>query len=643
MRPVSKKKTYNKYAEPDRFNNMAGVDKAAGITLLLMAAIIPLIVRYVEAPVGPDLNQYITASQTAPDLFSYYKSILLLTGSGVLLICLFAYTFSERLKSIYHWRELYTSPLSVGFIIFLLTIIVSSIHSPFPYTVVHGIKERFESVFVLLGYLVIFASAVLFVRGAYQCRLLLYGLLFSCFFIGLIGMFQFFKMDFFMTAFASKLVIGLNTTLRLTTPFPDLSYTTLYNPNSVGAYTALMLPLTVVGAVYYNPGARMRAAFIACAVVTLFTAIGCNSAGGLLGLFVAAFVLIIIFIRLDTLKHNRLRKRIVFGVLGIIACAAAVIFLVGPVRSRVYSMVEKIVGGMTTSVNGGSMQMNIFNPGSASSSLFFKDMSVSGDTADIATANGDITFTRKPEGVSVSIGGAAPVQPVSSKENSPDNNPQNKSVVSSYSVTGFGDFTVQEQSGWFGFIMNNVVFIFGVDQNNNLTVLSKMMRPIDLSKQYPSAGPASIDTWGSGRGYIWAHTLPLLSGEWLGSGPDTYILVFPQDDILGKLRTFGDPYIVVDKAHNLFLQTGVNTGIISMLALLFIFGWYIIKNFLSIAKGAARNEEKWMFGMRIAILAGVCGYAVASMTTDSTVSVAPVFWLTLGIGAALQRRLTRRE
>jgi len=82
----NKSKKINRYVEPDSFKNMAGVDRAAGITLLLIAALIPLIVKYTEVAAGPDENSLITSAATTIDMFSYYKSIFILIGSGILLI-----------------------------------------------------------------------------------------------------------------------------------------------------------------------------------------------------------------------------------------------------------------------------------------------------------------------------------------------------------------------------------------------------------------------------------------------------------------------------------------------------------------------------------------------------------------------------
>ena len=625
---VQSKHMANKYAEPNNFKQMTDVDKATGITLILIAAIIPIIVKYALVPVGPEQNIFFNPEEKAADMFSYYKSIYILISSGILFLCIIGYRFSERLSYLYNWKNLLKNPFSISFIVFLLTIVISSIFSEYQYTVTHGIYERYESAFILLSYLVIFAAVVLFARSAFQFRFLLCGLLFSCLIIGLIGTFQFFKMDFFMTEIANQLVLNsenFKNGVRLTTPFPNQSYTTLYNPNSVGSYTVLMLPITALGAVYYNRGIIMRIWFIICGAVMLFTAIGCNSAAGIAGLVVSAVVLFVVFVHYSYKKGYL--KKLLLGVSAGLAVVIIAIMFISPIRTRLLSVSKKLF-------HWSSAANSNLNPGASSN--FFTDMGITDATVEIKTANGSIFLANKSESLLVSYGDSV-LTPVSTEENA-----ENYSVIHNYSVPGLGDFVIEEVSDAFALRMQNIAFLFGYDENKAIIPMSNLFQPIDINKPIETFGFKGMESWGSGRGYIWSRTFPLLKNRiFLGSGPDTYMIVFPQDDIIGKVRYWGKPYIMVDKAHNLFLQTGVNTGVISMLALTFIFAWFIVTNFLLVLKGPAPAEEKWLFGMRVGIFAGVCGYMVVSLATDSTVSVSPVFWIVLGLGAALQRRLAR--
>ena len=81
--------------------------------------------------------------------------------------------------------------------------------------------------------------------------------------------------------------------------------------------------------------------------------------------------------------------------------------------------------------------------------------------------------------------------------------------------------------------------------------LIKDVKRIELASE-------NMDSLGSGRIYIWKNTIPLLKEYFLfGSGPDTFSRVFPYNEE-EYLKIFGDSYVLVDKAHNEFLQISHN-------------------------------------------------------------------------------------
>ncbi len=53
--------------------------------------------------------------------------------------------------------------------------------------------------------------------------------------------------------------------------------------------------------------------------------------------------------------------------------------------------------------------------------------------------------------------------------------------------------------------------------------------------------------------------------------------VFSAKDFIGKLNSFGNIMAVVDKPHNFYIQTAHNTGLLSLVALLFLFIIYLIR------------------------------------------------------------------
>jgi len=117
----------------------------------------------------------------------------------------------------------------------------------------------------------------------------------------------------------------------------------------------------------------------------------------------------------------------------------------------------------------------------------------------------------------------------------------------------------------------------------------------------------------------------------IGSGPDTYTMVFPQNDILGKSRFLETPYTPVDKAHNIYMQTWITTGGISALALIFLFGYYLFTSFIALVRSRLK-EGMLLFGIQFGFLVGISAFCISAFATDSTIGSSGVFYLLLGLG-----------
>ena len=146
---------------------------------------------------------------------------------------------------------------------------------------------------------------------------------------------------------------------------------------------------------------------------------------------------------------------------------------------------------------------------------------------------------------------------------------------------------------------------------------------------------------GSARGYIWSRSIPMMKDTFLiGYGPDTYAAKFPQNDLLGKWWAYDTPNMIVDKVHNLYLQYFINNGGLALLGFLVLVIAYIIQSFkLYALKGFYENKEI----LGIATTLAIIGYLGAGMFNDSVVSVAPIFWVLLGIGIAINFMIQKEK
>jgi len=151
-----------------------------------------------------------------------------------------------------------------------------------------------------------------------------------------------------------------------------------------------------------------------------------------------------------------------------------------------------------------------------------------------------------------------------------------------------------------------------------------------------------VESWGfegkemlaSKRGYIWSRTTPLLDEALItGYGPDTFAIFFPQEDVLGKFKYFNNPKIIVDKPHHMYLQIWVNTGLISLIAVITLFSVYFISNF---AKYYKVKYHTYYSKLGTGLFATFSAYAAAGFFNDSIISVALVFWMILALGITVQ-------
>ena len=135
----------------------------------------------------------------------------------------------------------------------------------------------------------------------------------------------------------------------------------------------------------------------------------------------------------------------------------------------------------------------------------------------------------------------------------------------------------------------------------------------------------------SGRGYIWSKSIPILKDTLiLGSGPDTYSFMFPQYDYVSLIQN-GWEKMLITKPHSMYLQTGIQTGVLSLIAYLIFNGWYVIRSMKLYFK---KKLDTFTEQCGAAIFVAVISFLIAGLVNDSTVGTSIVYWTLLGIGFA---------
>jgi putative inorganic carbon (HCO3(-)) transporter len=111
---------------------------------------------------------------------------------------------------------------------------------------------------------------------------------------------------------------------------------------------------------------------------------------------------------------------------------------------------------------------------------------------------------------------------------------------------------------------------------------------------------------------------------------------FVQNDIVGLSNTNGTYHLIVDKPHCRYLQIALTCGIPALIALLVLFGAFLL--------GSAKSALKWDRTVLLAdsnklfficLCAGIAGFLTEGIVNDGNIAVEPTFWLFLGAAYGL--------
>jgi putative inorganic carbon (HCO3(-)) transporter len=133
---------------------------------------------------------------------------------------------------------------------------------------------------------------------------------------------------------------------------------------------------------------------------------------------------------------------------------------------------------------------------------------------------------------------------------------------------------------------------------------------------------------GSGRIAIWKMTFNIVKNHpYLGAGPENLSEALSKEQKTNVNNYYKVKKQTVDRAHNEYLHIAAVSGIPALIC-------YLVMLFLIITKNI-----KFIFKDKIqtALLFGVLGYLIQAFFNISVVSVAPIFWILLGLLATTHK------
>ncbi len=583
--------------------------------LLLIAGFVPLIVygKYVDLT-GTTQALYWTGQNELLDFFSYWKSrwLIFLTATA-LIIYIFLY-ISKKLP----FKKEYKYYIPLG--IYAFFVILSTIFAIDVPTALNGFVDMYQGMWVLLSYVTITFLVINFVNSERDVKLFLYAFVFLIIVEGLIGVGQYFGFDIFNTKFGNSLIIpsGVQIDGGLDFNFGKHTiYGTLFNTNYVGSFAVLMMPMVVVFLISAKTTKKRVIAGIAL-VLCLFTWIGCNSRAGYIGV---AFTLLVALVMLRRYVLKYWKITITILLIGILVAVGFNYVSDGMLVSRLSSM------NMFKAIANIKEQNN-------SNVLKFESLDIINNTIRIKTNLEELNI-KIEDGKIYFVDGMNNELPMQTTEKG--NFRLDDSIKSSFVVeieSNYSGFTVKSWKSSYGELRFYVA-------NNEIKLITNGGRLITPKEARHSKRLDGYEKIASSRGYIWSRTLPLLNDYvYFGTGADNYSIVFPQDDILGKINANMYYYTVVDKPHNMYLQIAVNTGLVSLFVLLVFWIIYIFNSIKLYWKLELNSLDK-LFGL--ACLLSVIGYLIAGIFNDHIVSVSPIFWVILGLGININIRIKNKE
>lgn len=585
--------------------------------LFIVVAIIPLVTKLSTVPLRADEVNAIRTGTGYNDVFSNVKSILIMcVGVTTALFIGFDAISGDEINI--DWKSF--PVVTIG--IFAILSILSALFSSYKSVAFMGATERYEGLFVWLCYIVFFIAALVFSMSKDKARTLMWCLVFSGLFLGIIGLLQVLNVPVYENKFISKLIMGSQYSGNNLAIKFDSVFATLYNPNCAGVYFGMMTSLFAVLAITLPKNDKLKYVSIIVAILTLISTVGSNSVGGFLGLACGIVIAIIVGACYFIFKKKSKSAIIASIAVVIVAIVAAVLFL------NSNAAIAQKVKIIYSSISNGTM--------SNESSNFYKDIEIDGKSGKVITANGVYEISADGENSKLLHDGTELVA-ISNEAANKDGGVHKKFTDNDLTFDLYlYDDTTSDGSAIFNISLvstdstgNDKYFMFGQKADGTVTFLDKFGNPVDLSKEIPHVGFEGIERLGSNRGYIWSRSLPLIKNNLIiGSGPDTFVFEFPQQDVQSKLNFLNDPYVIIDKPHNMYLQYAINTGLLSLIVLIILFAGYIIQTIKSILN----DDDTFTIAIKLGLLSAVVSYLASGFTTDSVVSVAPVFWVILGIG-----------
>lgn len=575
------------------------------IPLILLLTVVPLIVYMYKYQTNLIQFDWSSMIDEKYDFFMYYKAIAIIVIGAVMCILL-AWRYKTKQKQFKLCYEFIPILVYAGFTL------LSSLFSQYRYFSFHGASEVFESLWVLLSYCVIAFYAYQFVNTFEELDCIMKWMT-----VGLIGMLalgvgQALGYDFFMSDIGKDLITGgMSRDYQLDLNFEKgRVFLSVYNPNYVASYFSLMIPMEIALFIRHKKW-YFKALYAVMLIASLICLLASGNRSGIVAFAVTGLVVILLFFK----KILKAWKFVLPA-----AVVAGVIFAMFISRNDL--IVEKFV-------------------------RLFHAPPIPDDAISQIVTEEDIAITYMGEVCHISYDiaedGYIDIAIVDDEGQTLNSTFHESEYMHTVEDERFPGFSVQAVNLNEEIVLNvladNINWYFKKGDDGTYYYYTIFGRWDKISNP-PRVAEKFLERTFEERGTIWSKTIPMLKNSILfGTGADTYTVTYPQDDYVRKVYDGAQQSLDV-KPHCFYLQVAVQSGIPALIAVLVFYVWYFI-TCVKLYRNASFADGMEVIGA--GLMFATFTYMIVSVLNDSTVTVAPVFWVMMGLGISVNEMVKRKN
>lgn len=555
------------------------------IPIMIVLTVVPFIIYLKKYSCGLGQYSWYTSNDEISDFYSYHRSIVLVFISFISgIVLLFRIIlYKEKVKSL---------NIFCGLIVYFIFILFSTVFSVNKEFSLKGTYYNFENLFVLAGYIIICIYTYQVLTNKEDMKWIMRFFTLSVILsivwgiLQIIGIypieFEWFQKFFISNKYRDS--IG-----KIMNIFRNTVALALYNPDFAGEYLSMLLPI-FFSMIFVAQKRFLRVFYSLVCVVLLVLIWFTRYRGSFISLGLTSLILLPVFLK----KINK--SWVVFiGLLSLMAIFD-VIFNIGYISKILDKKQNYTINAISVDYSG--IHLEAMNENSIAICIENEQLRIRDKNEK------DITKFYSIENNTISYDGFESVMVYFNSYG------ENKKII----IT-----------------VDNVDWIFQYDEDMGYYYINDALKKdsIICSETF---GNTKYGYLGSGRFYIWSRTIPMLKKYIIiGSGPNTFLTVFPQNDYIGKYHTYLRTAIIVDKAHNDYLMIWVQYGFLALVGYLLFYSIYFKKTYKFFLNDDLTNYHSIL---GVGFFGGTIVYMVNSFFIDSSIYVSPFFWIILGISMA---------